>query len=68
MKENIVYIISIIDYLQVYNFYKYLETNLKYYMRFKDDLRAISCVPPDIYYDRFVEFINKITSIELNNS
>ena len=66
LNENIIYIISIIDYLQTYNFYKYLETNLKFYIKSRpDDIRAISCVPPEIYYERFVNFIQIITNIDI---
>jgi len=72
LNENVVYIISIIDYLQIYNFYKYLETNLKFYVRTRPEkVEAISCVPPEIYCNRFIDYIKKITHLDeksLNNT
>jgi hypothetical protein len=62
LTPNVVYIISIIDYLQIYNFYKYLETNLKFYIKSRPDkIEEISCVPPEIYCGRFIDYIKKIT-------
>lgn len=61
--ENIVYLVSIIDYFQIYNFFKYLETNYKYLFSSKDKY-GISCVPPHKYLKRFIEYINKITDME----
>jgi 1-phosphatidylinositol-4-phosphate 5-kinase len=69
MQSNIVYIISIIDFLQTYNFYKYLETNIKYYIKSRPkDIRVISSVPPNIYYERFVEYVKKVTTFDINNN
>jgi 1-phosphatidylinositol-4-phosphate 5-kinase len=64
LTPNVVYIISIIDYLQIYNFYKYIETNLKMYIKNRPGkIEEISCVPPEIYCTRFIEYIKKITDI-----
>jgi hypothetical protein len=60
--QNIVYLVSIIDYFQVYNFFKYLETNFKFFVSSKNKL-GISCVPPHIYLDRFIKYINMITDM-----
>jgi 1-phosphatidylinositol-4-phosphate 5-kinase len=67
LQSNIAYIISIIDFLQIYNFSKYLETNIKYYIKSRPkDIRDISSVPPDLYYERFIQFIEKVTTIDIN--
>jgi hypothetical protein len=68
LNENIVYIISIIDYLQIYNFYKYLETNFKVFIRSgQGKAEGISCVAPDFYCNRFIEYIKKITDMDEKN-
>jgi hypothetical protein len=42
---------------------KFLETNIKYYVGNRpSDIKAISCVPSDIYCQRFIENIDKITN------
>jgi hypothetical protein len=65
LNKNIVYIISIIDYLQIYNFWKFIETKYKYNIHERpDDIKALSCVPPDIYCTRFIDFVDKITEID----
>jgi len=64
LNKNIVYIISIIDYFQIYNFYKYLETNIKYYLKERPrNIEDISCVAPDIYSKRFIEYVEKVTNL-----
>lgn len=64
LNDKIVYIIAIIDYLQIYNFYKYLETNVKYFIKNRPGkVEEISCVPPEIYCSRFIEYVKKITQI-----
>jgi hypothetical protein len=69
LNDKQVYIIAIIDYLQIYNFYKYLETTFKFYIKSRpENIEEISCVQPEIYCTRFIEYIKKITDIEkLNN-
>ena len=68
LNDKIVYIIAIIDYLQIYNFYKYLETNVKMYLKSRPEkMQDISCVPPEIYCARFIDYVKKITQIpEMN--
>ena len=56
------YIICIIDYFQLYDFQKYLETQIK---KIKTSKNKISSVPPNEYKERFDFFIQKITSPEL---
>lgn len=58
------YIISIIDYLQTYNFLKYMETGYKSVLAFKMNNKDISCVEPSVYAKRFTEYIEKITDVE----
>jgi hypothetical protein len=61
-----VYLIAIIDYFQLYNFFKYLETNIKYYIKNRPDkVTAISCVPSNIYCERFISYVSKITKVNL---
>lgn len=66
LNTNNIYILSIIDYLQLYNFYKFMETKVKFYIKTRPDkVEAISCVPPDIYCQRFIEYIQKITNFDI---
>lgn len=59
--QSKVYIISIIDFLQFYHFFKSLETKYKYYIKTRpDDIFDISCVPPAIYQNRFMIYIKSI--------
>ena len=57
-KKNFIYIIGIIDYLQMYNFRKRLETFWKgvFYGKEKN---MISCVEPNYYGERFQDFMTK---------
>ena len=55
------YIICIIDYFQLYDFQKFLETQMK---KMKVSRDKISSVPPNEYKERFDFFIQKITSPE----
>lgn len=57
---NIIYLVSVIDYFQIYNFFKYLETNYKSFF----NKNGISCVPPHVYLERFIEYIDRITDME----
>ena len=61
--QNVVYLVSIIDYFQVYNFFKYIETHFKFFVTKKDKL-GISCVPPHIYLNRFINYMNRITDMQ----
>ena len=57
------YILSIIDYLQLFNFFKYLEMELKTKFK-KDGKKIISCVDPKTYSDRFINYIIGVTEME----
>ena len=62
-KPNIAYLVCIIDFLQIYNFQKYFETKVKYFISERPStVEAISSVPPDIYCGRFIDFVKKIVS------
>ena len=56
------YILSIIDYLQLFNFFKYIESELKTKFR-KNGKQIISCVDPQTYSDRFINYIINITDL-----
>ena len=57
-KKDFIYIIGIIDYLQIYNFRKKIETFLKG-IYFGKEKNMISCVEPDYYGERFRNFMIK---------
>ena len=63
LKGDVLYIISIIDFFQLYNLQKTLETQLKL---LKTGVRKedISSMPPEGYKDRFIEFVKNITNSE----
>ena len=56
------YILSIIDFLQLFNFFKYLESELKTKFK-KDGKKIISCVDPKTYSDRFINYITDVTEV-----
>ena len=57
-KKDFIYIIGIIDYLQIYNSRKKIETFLKG-IYFGKEKNMISCVEPDYYGERFRNFMIK---------
>ena len=63
LKGDVLYIIAIIDFFQLYNLQKNLETKMKLLKKGvrKED---ISSMPPEGYKDRFVEFMKDITNSE----
>ena len=63
LKPDIIYIMSIIDYFQIYNLQKNLEQK---YKKFKTGVKKedISSIPPDEYKDRFIEFLKNKTDSE----
>ena len=63
LKGDIVYIMSIIDYFQIFNLQKNLENK---YKKFKTGAKKeeISSIPPDEYKDRFIEFVKRKTDSE----
>ena len=63
IKQGTAYILSIIDYLQLFNFCKYVESELKTKFR-KNGKKRISCVDPKTYSDRFINYIIDITDLD----
>ena len=63
LQGDILYIISIIDFFQLYNLQKNLETKYKQ-LTARVNAKCISSVPPDIYKKRFIEFVKEKTNIE----
>ena len=63
LKGDVVYIMSIIDYFQIFNLQKNLENK---YKKFKTGVKKeeISSIPPDEYKDRFIEFVKQKTDSE----
>lgn len=55
--KNFAYIFSIIDYFQEYNILKVLESNYKVFTKSGLEKKGVSCMPPEDYYERFVEYI-----------
>ena len=62
IKQGTAYILAIIDYLQLFNFFKYLESELKTKFR-KNGKKIISCIEPKAYSDRFINYIIDITDL-----
>ena len=61
------YIISIIDYLQSYNFYKFVEYEYKTTFGNSgktDNQGGISCVNPKLYSERFINYVNNLTQVK----
>ena len=56
------YILAIIDYFQIFNFYKYVESGLKTSFGFHKE--KVSCVDPKTYSKRFINYFIKITDIK----
>ena len=56
--KEFIYIIGIIDYLQIYNFRKNMETFAKG-IYFGKEKNMISCVEPNYYGERFQDFMKK---------
>ena len=56
------YILAIIDYFQMFNFYKYVESGLK--TKFGLKKQKVSCVDPKTYSKRFINYFIKITNIK----
>ena len=62
LQEGQAYIIAIIDYLTIYNFFKVVETNYKFVVQCKgSNVESLSCVDPATYSERFIKFIKKIS-------
>ena len=60
------YIISIIDFLQSYNFFKIMENTYKSAIKGKksDIEGGISCVEPNLYSERFINYVRHLTEVK----
>ena len=56
------YILAIIDYFQMFNFYKYMESTLK--TKFGQEKDKVSCVDPKTYSKRFIKYFYYLTNIK----
>ena len=63
LKGDVLYIIAIIDFFQLYNLQKTLETQMKL-LKKGVKKKDISSMPPEGYKDRFIEFVKSITNSE----
>ena len=60
LKGDVLYIIAIIDFFQLYNLQKTIETKFKL-LKSGVQKKDISSMPPEGYKDRFIEFVKNIT-------
>ena len=65
LTQGTAYIISIIDYFQLFNFFKYMESSIKtgFFNKTKK-MNSISCVDPKTYSERFIRYINNLTDFK----
>ena len=63
LKWDILYIMSIIDFFQLYDLHKNFETKYKQIAN-RINAKYISSVPPEDYRNRFIEFIKKKSNSE----
>jgi hypothetical protein len=64
LTQGTAYIIAIIDYFQIFNFFKYVESTIKNNFILKKKQKKISCVEPVAYSNRFIEYINSLTDVK----
>ena len=68
--KNEIWSFAIIDYLQQFNKFKYLESRYKELVNYKNSY-YVSCINPKTYSERFINFMNSITcslfSDQMNN-
>ena len=64
LTQGTAYIISIIDYFQIFNFFKYVESSLKTNFFQPKKKKIISCVDPQTYSDRFIRYIYSLTDVK----
>ena len=57
------YLLSIIDYFQTFNFSKQIESGIKTKIN-KEGKNAVSCVDPETYSKRFINYILSLTDIQ----
>ena len=63
LKGDILYIIGIIDFFQLYDLNKSIETKYKIFAN-RVKANVISSMPPKEYKERFIEFVKNITNSE----
>ena len=64
LTQGTAYIISIIDYFQFFNFFKYVESGLKTNFFSQKKKKIISCVDPQTYSNRFINYIISLTDVK----
>ena len=64
LTQGTAYIISIIDYFQIFNFFKYVESSIKTNFFQKKKKKIISCVDPVTYSNRFIKYIISLTDVK----
>jgi hypothetical protein len=65
LTQGTAYIIAIIDYFQYFNFFKLVESRLKTgFCQKKKKIKAISCVDPKTYSERFINYIITLTDVK----
>ena len=64
LTQGTAYIISIIDYFQIFNFFKLVESGLKTGFFQKKKKKVISCVDPETYSNRFINYIISLTDVK----
>ena len=62
LTPGVAYILAIIDYFQLFNFYKYVESGLK--TKMSKNPEGVSCVDPKTYSKRFIKYFEKLTDIK----
>ena len=62
LTPGVAYILAIIDYFQMFNFYKYVESGLK--TKFSKNAAGVSCVDPKTYSERFIKYFERMTDIK----
>jgi 1-phosphatidylinositol-4-phosphate 5-kinase len=62
LMTGVAYICAIIDYFQMFNFYKYVESGLK--TKFGQKKDKVSCVDPKTYSKRFIKYFETLTEIK----
>ena len=64
LNKGTAYIFAIIDYFQKYNFFKYMEYEIKTRFKNKKQKKSISCVEPVTYSKRFINFFRECTEVQ----
>ena len=64
LNQGTAYIISIIDYFQIFNFFKYVESSIKTSFFQAKKKKIHSCVDPITYSNRFIKYINSLTDVK----